>query len=69
MSGVRRLTNDRVPVRCPCCGEIQEITVDTTGGAHQDYTEDCPVCCRPWSVRVRIDEWGDPQVEVKPEND
>lgn len=67
LPGVRELTEE-IPVRCPACGEVVEIAVDPTAGALQDYTEDCPVCCRPWSVRVRVDEWGDAQVEVRPEN-
>jgi cysteine-rich CPXCG protein len=58
-----------VPVRCPSCGELVEISVDPSAGALQDYTEDCPVCCRPWKVRVRVDEWGDPQVDVAAENE
>jgi hypothetical protein len=57
-----------VPVRCPSCGELSELGVDPSGGASQQYTEDCPVCCRPWKVRVTFDEWGDPDVEVSPEN-
>lgn len=57
-----------VPVRCPVCGEVSEISVDPSGGAVQDYTEDCPVCCRPWRVRVTFDEWGDPDVSVSSES-
>jgi hypothetical protein len=45
-------------VACPYCGEPATIAVDPTGGAEQDYVEDCPVCCRPWSVHVRVDEDG-----------
>lgn len=37
---------------CPYCGEPVEIVVDTGGSAQQEYVEDCPVCCRPWLVRV-----------------
>jgi cysteine-rich CPXCG protein len=58
-----------IPVRCPVCGETSEISVDPSGGAAQDYVEDCPVCCRPWKVRVTLDEWGDPEVSVTPENE
>jgi hypothetical protein len=35
---------------CPYCGEPCELTLDPGGGAHQEYIEDCPVCCRPWRV-------------------
>ena len=37
---------------CPWCGETVTIAVDPGGGASQQYVEDCPVCCRPWEVRV-----------------
>jgi hypothetical protein len=37
---------------CPYCGEQCEIVLDPGGGSHQEYVEDCPVCCRPWRVRV-----------------
>lgn len=48
---------------------MSELSVDPTGGASQQYTEDCPVCCRPWKVQVVVDEWGDPEVTVLSEND
>jgi hypothetical protein len=38
-----------------------ELYIDTGGGTHQDYVEDCPVCCRPWQVNVQVEEdgsWG-----------
>jgi hypothetical protein len=40
-------------VACPHCGEPAEIGLDPGGGSAQEYVEDCPVCCRPWRVRVR----------------
>jgi hypothetical protein len=43
---------------CPYCGETVEITVDPTGGAQQEYVEDCPVCCQPWQVHVEVDSDG-----------
>jgi hypothetical protein len=51
-------------VHCPYCGEASEVAVDPGGGAHQDYVEDCPVCCRPWRVTVAyqadgtVDVWA-----------
>ena len=49
---------DAADVTCPYCGEPATIAVDAAGGAEQDYVEDCPVCCRPWLVHVRVDEDG-----------
>jgi hypothetical protein len=41
-------------VACPYCGELCDIEIDPSGGASQSYEEDCQVCCRPWSVRVKV---------------
>lgn len=37
---------------CPYCGEEVELELDPLGPHHEEYVEDCPVCCRPWTVRV-----------------
>ncbi|HET6778977.1 MAG TPA: CPXCG motif-containing cysteine-rich protein, partial [Gemmatimonadales bacterium] len=37
-------------VSCPYCGEVNEIALDPGSGSHQEYVEDCQVCCRPWQV-------------------
>jgi hypothetical protein len=41
--------------RCAWCFEINEIYVDISAGADQVYEENCQVCCRPNTIRVRID--------------
>lgn len=38
---------------CPSCGESIVVPVDLSGGRHQQYVEDCPVCCCP--NRLTID--------------
>jgi hypothetical protein len=43
---------------CPYCSEENELSVDLGGGPHQSYIEDCSVCCRPWQVRVEVDDEG-----------
>jgi hypothetical protein len=53
-------------VVCPYCGESTEIAVDPGGGGRQEYVEDCPVCCRPWTVRVRYDDAGRVIVDLEP---
>lgn len=45
-------------VICPYCGEPNLISLDSGGGADQEYVEDCHVCCRPWQVRVHYDDAG-----------
>jgi formate dehydrogenase maturation protein FdhE len=52
-------------VACPFCGESAVVSLDPGGGAAQDYVEDCPVCCRPWRVRVRYDDTGAAAVRVE----
>lgn len=39
-------------VACPFCGQTDVLYVDLGGGEHQEYTEDCAVCCRPRVVHV-----------------
>ena len=41
-------------INCPYCGEPIEILVDDSV-EHQQYIEDCSVCCRPINVEVSID--------------
>jgi len=55
-------------VVCPYCGEPREILIDPGGGTDQAYVQDCEVCCRPWTVRVRFMA-GIPSVEVGTEDD
>ncbi len=49
---------DSVFLRCPFCGERFETLADTSGG-DADYVEDCPVCCRPIELHLRVDDEGD----------
>lgn len=53
-------------VSCPHCGASVEVGLDPTGGAAQEYVEDCEVCCRPWRVSVRYGTDGRVEVEVTP---
>ena len=40
---------------CDACGEEIDVVVDSESGRDQEYVEDCPVCCRPHRLRVRLD--------------
>jgi len=51
-------------VNCPYCGESVEITLDPGGGTHQEYVEDCEVCCQPWRVSVQYGIDGGAEVDV-----
>ena len=57
------MIDDPVEVRCPAYGEPSTITLDS-GDEEQEFVQDCPVCCRPWTVRVRLDPDGRPDVRV-----
>ncbi len=41
---------------CAFCFSVNDIVVDSSGGLHQEYTEDCQVCCRPNKLHIIIDE-------------
>ena len=56
-------------MECPYCGEWVTIFVDPGGGEEQSYVEDCPVCCRPWSVHAREEEPGGFAVAVGRQDD
>lgn len=53
---------DTAEAWCPYCGEPCELVIDPGGGAHQEYVEDCPVCCRPWRVTAT---WYDGVASVR----
>jgi hypothetical protein len=46
---------DEQELSCPYCGEQVEVQVDAVGPSSEQYVEDCPVCCRPWTVSVSRD--------------
>jgi transposase-like protein len=56
-------------VSCPYCGEWSTIRIDPGSGPHQSYVEDCPVCCRPWEVRVTYLADGEASVELRVEDE
>ncbi len=53
-------------VTCPYCWETVELSLDLSAGS-QTYTEDCPVCCQPMTVHLRVDN-DNFSVEVEAEN-
>lgn len=50
-------------VTCPHCWQTITVWLDLSAGS-QSYVEDCPVCCRPWRVRVEYDSDGTAEVWV-----
>ena len=39
---------------CDCCGSANEFFIDPSGGDHQQFVEDCHVCCRPNVISVQL---------------
>lgn len=52
--------SDLAEICCPYCGELIEVIVDLSV-EHQEYVEDCSVCCRPIVLCVSA---GDDGVEI-----
>ena len=57
-----------IDVTCPYCGEVNEIGLDPGSGPHQEYVEDCQVCCQPWRVVVTYLPDGGAHVLVEVES-
>ena len=47
---------------CDSCGEEILVPLDLSAGNHQEYVEDCPVCCRPNVIQVTVDEDGETRI-------
>lgn len=52
---------------CPNCGEEIVTPVDPSQGEHQEYVEDCPVCCCPVVLRVEFRDDGSVKCEAAAE--
>jgi transcription elongation factor Elf1 len=66
--GIRRPAVDQeASYVCDSCGEEIVVPVDITAGDHQDYVEDCPICCHP--MRLQIDIGGDGEVNILGEHE
>ena len=60
-------------VQCPFCGELLWVLIDPSI-QHQEYIEDCQVCCRPIFFDVSISMEGQDRdddifVAVRQENE
>ena len=63
----RNAVDQEVSYVCDSCGEEIVVPVDITAGYHQDYVEDCPVCCHPMRLQIDID--GDGEVNILGEHE
>jgi hypothetical protein len=54
---------DFVTVQCPYCFEMVELDLDPdTRGV---VTQDCEVCCHPWTLHITRDSEGEFHVDVE----
>jgi len=60
---------DESTYTCAACGEQIVIPVDPSAGSHQEYVEDCPVCCHPNLIRIDLDDEGRPSTSGQAESD
>jgi len=60
---------DEASYLCDACGEQIVIPVDLSQGAHQQYVEDCPVCCRANVIQLEVDPNGELRAWAEPEQD
>lgn len=44
---------------CDNCGEEIVVPIDLSEGSHQQYVEDCPICCHPNLITIEVDEEGE----------
>ncbi len=58
---------DEASYVCGSCGETIVIPLDPSGGAAQQYVEDCPVCCAPNEITVDFDDDGEARVTSRRE--
>ena len=66
--GRQPMRDDAVEITCPCCGEPSTISVHP-GEEDEEFVQDCPVCCRPWTVRIRTRRDGSVEVRVGAEGE
>ena len=61
--------NEEAIYICDHCGEEIVVPIDLSAGSHQEYVEDCPVCCNPNVIDVQIDEAGNVTLHGEAEQD
>jgi hypothetical protein len=55
-------------VQCPYCGESIDVLMDCSI-SHQNYIEDCQVCCRPVIFDVTVGNEGELRIVLTHENE
>ena len=50
--------DDEATYLCDSCGEEIVVPINLAAGDAQTYVEDCPVCCHPMVIHVRLGDDG-----------
>ena len=50
---------------CDSCSESIVVPIDPSAGRHQEYVEDCPVCCVPNLLRVTVESDGSGSIDAR----
>ena len=58
-----------VTYTCENCGETIVTPIDISAGHHQEYVEDCPVCCHPNVIHLDLDRRGHAEAHADSESD
>ncbi|HTL66365.1 MAG TPA: CPXCG motif-containing cysteine-rich protein [Lacunisphaera sp.] len=57
---------DAVTIGCPHCGEEFPLTLDLSEG-DAEFVVDCEVCCRPMTIRLKVDDGQVAMLEAEAE--
>ncbi|MDX8388753.1 MAG: CPXCG motif-containing cysteine-rich protein [Ghiorsea sp.] len=60
--------SDTTAIECPYCWEFIEVVIDHSQN-HQEYIEDCSVCCRPINIHVDCENGNLTSISALSEND
>jgi hypothetical protein len=63
----RSMEASEVEHQCPYCW--QWVTLPIEADLAGELVWDCEVCCRPWLVRITLDQEGNQQVQVERSQD
>lgn len=58
--------HESVTIGCPHCGEKFALTLDLSEG-DAEFVIDCEICCRPMTIRLKVDDGQVAMLEAEPE--
>lgn len=58
--------HESVTIGCPHCGEEFLLALDLSEG-DAEFVVDCEVCCRPITIRVKVDDGQVATLDAQPD--